>query len=253
MNDIVLELKNIATRFGESTVHEDVNLQLRRGEILALIGGSGSGKTVLLREILLLHKPSAGSVHLFGHDSTAMSGEELQALRRRMGVLFQYGALFNNLTVIENVGLPMREHTRISDKLIDEVACLKIAMVGLPIDAANKYPGQLSGGMRKRASLARSLSLDPEMLLLDEPSSGLDPVGADELDELISKLHKSLNLTILLITHDLNSIHRIADRIAVLNQGRILTVGAKQSLVRDPHPQVRKIFHGARGKTLWGN
>ena len=252
MDEIVLELKNITTRFGSSLVHSDINLRLMRGEILALMGGSGSGKTVLMREILLLHKPDAGSVRLFGRDSVSMTEEELQGMRRRMGVLFQYGALFNNLTVLENVGLPMREHTALSDSLIDEVACLKIAMVGLPVDAANKYPSQLSGGMRKRASLARSLSMDPELLLLDEPSSGLDPVGADELDELVSRLRDSLKLTILLITHDLNSIYRIADRVAVLSQGKIITVGDKQSVALDEHPQVRQIFHGARGKTLWG-
>lgn len=248
----VLEISNLTTRFGSTQVHDRISLSMRRGEILALVGGSGSGKSTLLREILVLMRPNAGSIKVFGEEVTTMLDSEMMDLRRRMGVMFQYGALFSSLTVLENVGLPLREHTAISDDLINEIAYLKIRLVGLPADAAGKFPGQLSGGMRKRAALARALALDPELMFLDEPTSGLDPVGASSLDDLILHLQESLQLSILMVTHDLNSLWKLADRIAMLGEGMLVAVGDKETVINTDHRLIRAFFFGDRGHAATG-
>jgi phospholipid/cholesterol/gamma-HCH transport system ATP-binding protein len=243
----VVELENISTRFGSHMVHQNINLTLRRGEILSLVGGSGSGKSTLLREILLLQRPSTGSIRLFGQEITMASGKRYIHLRCRMGVLFQYSALFGSLTVSENIGLPLREYTTLSDHLINGLVLLKIKLVGLSPDVWHYYPSQLSGGMQKRAALARALALDPELLFLDEPTSGLDPIGANAFDELISNLKQALGLTVLMVTHDLNSLWRISDRIAVLGDSHLIAVGTKDEVITTDHPLIRDFFGGARG------
>jgi phospholipid/cholesterol/gamma-HCH transport system ATP-binding protein len=238
----IIEVRNVTTKFGPQTVHDDVSLEVRQGEILALVGGSGSGKTTLLREILGLQPMTSGTIHLFGVDVAAAEDLQVNAVKRRIGVLFQRGALFGSLTVLENVGLPLREHTKLQSTLIDEIATLKISMVGLEEEAATKYPRQLSGGMIKRAGLARALALDPELLMLDEPTSGLDPVSARNLDELILDLKSSLGFTVLLVTHDLDSIRRVADRVAMLGGGKLLAVGTVTELEQSKDPTVREYF-----------
>ena len=241
----VIEVRNVTTKFGSQTVHEDISLDVVPGEILALVGGSGSGKTTLLREILGLQPVTSGTVRLFGVDVALGDQRAIHEVKRRIGVLFQRGALFGSLTVLENAGLPLREHTELSSDLIDEIAALKISMVGLGEDAAAKYPRQLSGGMVKRAGLARALALDPELLMLDEPTSGLDPVSARKLDELILDLKQSLRFTVLLVTHDLASIRLVADRVAMLGRGRLLAVGTVQELEQSNVPEVREYFFPA--------
>jgi phospholipid/cholesterol/gamma-HCH transport system ATP-binding protein len=238
----VIEVRNVTTKFGEQTVHNDISLDVRRGEILALVGGSGSGKTTLLREILGLQPVTSGTIHLFGVDVATANDMKIYEIKRRIGVLFQRGALFGSLTVLENVGLPLREHTQLRPELIDEIASLKIGMVGLEEEAATKFPRQLSGGMTKRVGLARALALDPELLMLDEPTSGLDPVGARALDELILELKGSLGFTVLLVTHDLDSIRRVADRVAMLGRGKLLAVGTVAELEGSSEPAVREYF-----------
>jgi len=244
----VVEVEGLSTSFGSHLVHQDINLAVRRGEILALVGGSGSGKSTLLREILLLQRPTGGSIRVFGQEVAMASGKRYIPLRCRMGVLFQYSALFSSLTILENVGLPLREHTSLSNRLIDELALLKIKLVGLSPEVCYNYPSQLSGGMRKRAALARALALDPELLFLDEPTSGLDPVGANALDDLIFNLKQALGLTVLMVTHDLNSMWKIADRIAVLGDTRLIAVGTKEEVLQTDHPIIHEFFNGARGK-----
>ncbi len=240
--EAVLDVDDVTTRFGAQVVHDRVSLDVRRGEILAIVGGSGSGKTTLLREMLQLHRPTSGTVRLFGVDLAAAGEAESRALKRRIGVLFQRGALFGSLTVLENVGLPLREHTALGDAFIDRVAALKIALVGLPPDAAAKTPSQLSGGMVKRAGLARALALDPELLLLDEPTSGLDPASARALDRLILELKRALDLTVVLVTHDLQSIRFLADRVAMLGRGKLLALGTVEELKGSHDPTVRAYF-----------
>jgi len=246
--DAVVEVHGVHTRFGSAVVHEDVSLDVRRGEIFALIGGSGSGKSTLLREIILLQRPDAGSIRVFGQEVVGLDDEAALPLRRRWGVMFERGALFGSLTVAENVGLVLREHTRLDDRLIDELAALKIALSGLPSDAGAKRPGELSGGMRKRASLARALALDPELLFLDEPTAGLDPLSASGIDELVRGLRDGLGLTIMMVTHDLDLMWRAADRVAVLGRNRIVGVGTMDELSRSDDSVVRQYFHGPRGR-----
>ena len=246
--EFVIEIADLSTRFGSAIIHEDINLQVRRGEILALVGRSGCGKSTLLREILLLQTPAAGSIRVFGRDIRDQGDEALTFLRLRLGVLFQYGALLSSLTVLENVGLPLREYTSLSRGLIDELAMLKIMLVGLAPETAGLYPAQLSGGMRKRAALARALVHDPELLFLDEPTAGLDPVGANGLDELIVNLKRSFDLTVLMVTHDLHSVWRLADRIAMLGDRRLIAVGSKQEVAALDLPVIRDFFGGARGQ-----
>jgi len=244
----VIEVSHIATRFGSAVVHEDVSLSINKGEVFAIAGGNGSGKSVLMREIILLQSPSAGAINLFGRDIREMSEAEILAFRRRCGVLFQHGALFSSLTVTENVAVPLREHYSLSKSLIEELAILKIAFPGFPIASVGKYPNELSGGMRRRAALARALALDPELLFLDEPTSGLDPVSAAAFDELVQQLREWFKLTIVIITHDLDSLWRIADRVAVLGNGKVLGIGTMDELSRSADPLIHEYFYGPRGR-----
>ena len=245
----IIEINKLSTRFGKHVVHSEINLEIRRAEIFALIGGSGSGKSTLLREMILLHRPDSGSIRVLGVDLQKLGDDEALALRRRWGVMFQHGGLFGSLTVTENVGLPLREHTALADVLIDEIAAWKLAMTGLKPEAGAQYPSELSGGMMKRASLARALALDPELLFLDEPTAGLDPDSAGGVDELVLKLRDLFGLTIVMITHDLDLLWQVADRVAVLAEGKVQGVGSMSELSRMDHPGIRKFFDGARGRT----
>ena len=249
--ETIIEISNICTRFGSTVVHDNVSLEVRRGEIFALVGASGCGKSTLLREIILLHRPQSGSIRVFGQEVLVMDDEAALPLRKSWGVMFERGALFSSLTVAENVGLPLREHTRMSNALIDELAAVKISLAGLPASAGAKFPNELSGGMRKRAALARAIALDPELLLLDEPTAGLDPLSASGFDELVLHLQKSLGLTIMMVTHDLDLLWRVADRVAVLGEGKVLGVGTMEELSESPHPLVREYFYGPRGRAAW--
>jgi len=246
--EIVIRVRGLTTRFGPQVVHQDLDLDVRRGEVLGVVGGSGSGKSVLLRAIVGLIAPAAGRIALFGEDMAALSPAARRALQARWGVLFQDGALFSSLTVAENVQVPLKEQTRLSPTLIDEITALKIALVGLPPEAALKYPSELSGGMRKRAGLARALALDPEILFLDEPTAGLDPIGAAAFDRLIGDLVRALGLTVFLVTHDLDSLEAICDRIAVLAEKHVLVTGAMDDMLSFDHPWVRAYFHGPRAR-----
>lgn len=243
----VIRVRGLKTRFGQQVVHDGVDLDVTKGEVIGLVGGSGTGKSVLLREIVGLMVPSAGKIEVLGKDTDNLSESERLSLQSRWGMLFQDGALFSSLTVLENIKVPLKEHTKLPPDLIDEIARVKVAMVGLPPDAGDKYPSQLSGGMRKRAGLARALAMDPEILFLDEPTAGLDPIGAAAFDELIGSLQKSLGLTVFMVTHDLDSLYAICDRIAVLVDKK-LVIGTIDELLRQEHPWIRDYFHGPRGR-----
>jgi phospholipid/cholesterol/gamma-HCH transport system ATP-binding protein len=246
----VIEIKQLTTRFGDHVVHDGLGLEVRRAEIFALIGGSGSGKSTLLREMILLQRPDSGSIRVLGVDlqKLADGDDEARALRERWGVMFQHGGLFGALTVTENVGLPLREHTALADVLIDEIAAWKLAMTGLKPEVGAQYPSELSGGMMKRASLARALALDPELLFLDEPTAGLDPQSAGGVDELVLKLRDLFGLTIVMITHDLDLLWQVADRVAVLAEGKVQGIGTMSELARMDHPAIRQFFDGPRGR-----
>lgn len=246
--ETVIEISNLHTQFGAIVIHEGLNLKIQRGEIIAIIGDSGSGKSTLMREIILLEKPIAGSINVFGLDVLNLNEKQCLCLRRRCGVMFQHGALFSSLTVAENVAVSLREHTQFSKGLIDDIVAFKIALVGLPTSAMYKYPAQLSGGMIKRAAVARALALDPEILFLDEPTAGLDPIAALALDELIVRLKKLLGLTVVIITHDLDSLWAITDRVAVLADKRVFAVTPIHELAQLDHPWLRNYFHGPRGR-----
>ena len=239
----------MSTRFGEHVVHSEIDLEVRRGEVFALIGGSGSGKSTLLREMILLQRPNSGSIRVLGVDLQKIHDDAALALRQRWGVMFQHGGLFGSLTVHENVGLPLREHTGLADALIDDIAAWKLAMTGLRPEVGAQYPSELSGGMMKRASLARALALDPELLFLDEPTAGLDPVSAAGVDELVRKLRDLFGLTIVMITHDLDLLWQVADRVAVLAEGKVQGIGSMSELSRMDHPAIRQFFAGPRGRT----
>lgn len=243
----VISVRGLKTRFGAQVVHDGVDLDVMKGEVIGLVGGSGTGKSVLLREIVGLMDPSAGTIQVLGKDTASLSERERLALQARWGMLFQDGALFSSLTVLENIKVPLKEHTTLPPDLIDEIAKVKVSMVGLAPDAGGKYPSQLSGGMRKRAGLARALAMDPEILFLDEPTAGLDPIGAAAFDELIGSLQKSLGLTVFMVTHDLDSLYAICDRIAVLVDKK-LVIGTIDELLRQDHPWIRDYFHGPRGR-----
>jgi len=240
--DLVIEMRKVCTRFGSHAVHTDLDLDVRRGEIFAIAGGSGSGKSVLLREMILLQRPTSGTIRLFGQDIATLTDLEAHTLRRRWGVMFQHGGLFSSLTVRENVGLPLREHSTLDDALIDAIAEWKLSLTGLPPDAGLKSPGELSGGMLKRASLARAIALDPELLFLDEPTSGLDPASSAGVDKLILRTHALYGLTIVMVTHDLDLLWHVSDRVAVLGEGRVLATGSMEELSHDTHPIVRAYF-----------
>lgn len=247
----IIEISHVSTRFGSAVVHEDISLTVRRGEIFALVGSSGCGKSTLLREILMLHRPQAGSIKVFGKEVLGMDDESALAFRKNWGVMFERGALFSSLTVLENVGLPLHEHTDMSDGFINQLAAMKISLAGLPPSAGAKLPNELSGGMRKRAALARALSLDPQLLFLDEPTAGLDPLSASGFDELVLRLQQSLGLTIMMVTHDLDLLWRVADRVAVLGDGKVLGVGTMEELSESAHPVIREYFYGPRGRAAW--
>ncbi len=244
---VVIRVHGLVNRFGDQTVHDGLDLEVRRGEVLGVVGGSGTGKSVLLRTIVGLNRPAAGRIEVLGVEPARLDEDAKEALEERWGVLFQDGALFSSLTVAQNIAVPLKEHTRLKLPLIEEIAAVKLDMVGLPPDAADKMPSQLSGGMRKRAGLARALALDPEILFLDEPTSGLDPIAAAGFDQLIGVLQKSLNLTVFMVTHDLDSLVAICDRIAVLVDKKVL-VGKLEELLENPHPWVQSYFHGPRGR-----
>jgi phospholipid/cholesterol/gamma-HCH transport system ATP-binding protein len=244
----VIEINHVATRFGEHVVHSDVDFQVRRGEIFALVGGSGSGKSTLLREMILLHRPDSGSIKILGVDLQSLEEEEAQALRQRLGVMFQQGGLFGSLNVRENIGLPLREHTALNDVLIDEIAAWKISLTGLAPETGVQFPSELSGGMHKRASLARALALDPELLFLDEPTAGLDPISAAGVDELVLNLRDQFGLTVVMITHDLDLLWQVADRVAVLGDGKVQGIGSMAELSKLEHPAIRQFFDGPRGR-----
>ncbi len=244
--DAVITVKGLRTQFGTAVIHDNLDLTIQRGEVVGVVGGSGTGKSVLMRTILGLNKQRAGTIEMLGQDTREIS----TVVQRRCGVLFQNGALFSSLTVAENIQVPMREHLKLSRGLMDELAALKIAMVGLPRDAGPKYPSELSGGMRKRAGLARALSLDPEIVFLDEPTAGLDPIGAAAFDTLIRELQQSLGLTVFMVTHDLDSLSAICDRIAVLVDKRV-RLGTMAEHMRDPHPWIQEYFHGPRARAAF--
>ena len=243
----IIRIRGLRNQFGAQVVHDGLDLDVMRGEVIGVVGGSGTGKSVLLRTIVGLNRHAAGSIEVFGQDIDALGDAERRHLQERWGVLFQDGALFSSLTVAQNIQVPLREHTDLGPDMRDEVAALKIHLVGLPPDAAHKFPSELSGGMRKRAGLARALALDPEILFLDEPTAGLDPIGAAAFDRLILDLRDSLGLTVFMVTHDLDSLHTICDRIAVLVDKHVM-VGTMRSLLQDTHPWIREYFHGPRAR-----
>jgi phospholipid/cholesterol/gamma-HCH transport system ATP-binding protein len=243
----VIRVTGLINRFGGQAIHENLDLEVRRGEVFGVVGASGAGKSVLLRTIVGLNRPAAGHIEVLGGEPALMSEQERRRLEERWGVLFQDGALFSSLDVLQNIEVPLKEHTALHRPLIRELAELKLAMVGLPPEAGGKTPSQLSGGMRKRAGLARALALDPEILFLDEPTSGLDPIAAAAFDQLIRELQQSLGLTVFMVTHDLDSLVSICDRIAVLVDRKAL-VGDLETLMKNQHPWVQSYFHGPRGR-----
>jgi len=243
----VIRVRGLVTRIGPKLIHDHLDLDVKRGEVIAIVGGSGSGKSVLLRSIVGLIKPVGGSIEVLGRDVLAADENHMRWLQMRWGVLFQEGALFSSQTVAENVQVPLREYTHMPQELMNEIAAMKLSMVGLSEDAASKHPSELSGGMKKRASLARALVLDPEIVFLDEPTAGLDPIAASNFDDLIRRLQKSLNLTVFMVTHDLDTLRAIVDRIAVLVKGK-LKVGTIESLRNDPDPWIQDYFSGPRGR-----
>lgn len=244
----VIEVYNVSTRFGNHVVHAGLDLEIRRAEIFAIVGGIGSGKSTLLREMILLQRPDSGTIKVFGEDIQSLGEDAALALRQRLGVMFQHGGLFSSLNVLENIGLPLREHTDLGDALIDDIAAFKLALIGLAPETAMQYPTELSGGMLKRASLARALALDPELLFLDEPTSGLDPASASDVDKLVLKLRDLYDLTIVMITHDLDLLWQVTDRVAVLGEGKVQGVGSMEELSHLDNPAVRQFFEGPRGK-----
>jgi len=247
--EIVIEVQGLRNSFGEAVIHDGLDLEVRRGEIIGVVGGSGTGKSVMMRSIIGLQRPDAGEVRVFGEPMLDRDDSALQPIRKRWGILFQGAALFSTLTVAENVQVPLREfYPRLSERLLDEIAAYKIVMVGLPPDAGPKYPAELSGGMRKRAGIARALALDPELLFLDEPTAGLDPIGAAAFDQLVLDLKDRLGLTVFLITHDLDTLYAICDRVAVLADKKVIAVGTIPELLALDHEWIQEYFRGPRGR-----
>jgi phospholipid/cholesterol/gamma-HCH transport system ATP-binding protein len=245
----IIKVRGLRNQFGEQVVHEALDLDVRHGEIIGVVGGSGSGKSVLLRSIIGLREPDAGEIELLGVDGRSRDSEDRLHIERSTGVLFQDGALFSSLTVGENVQVPLKEHhPELPESLLYELALLKVKLAGLPPDALDKLPSQLSGGMRKRAGLARALALDPPLLFLDEPTAGLDPIGAAAFDRLTRTLQQALGLTVFLITHDLDTLYAICDRVAVLAERRVIAVGPLDEIERLDHPWVQEYFNGPRGR-----
>ena len=248
--EVVLSAHDITVAFGEKVILDELNLDIYRGEILGFVGPSGSGKSVLLRTILGLTRKKAGTIEMFGINVDEATEEQRLGIDMRLGVLFQHGALFSSLTVLENVQVPMREYLDLPKKLMNELAQLKIELAGLPADASSKFPSELSGGMIKRAALARALALDPDIVFLDEPTSGLDPIGAAEFDELVAKLRDTMGLTVYMVTHDLDSLFSVCDRIAVLGDKKVLVEGTVEEMLKSEEPWVKSYFRGKRARQL---
>ncbi len=244
----IIQVRGLKNQFGSQVVHDDLNLDVYKGEVLGIVGGSGTGKSVLLRSIVGLQHPVAGTIDVLGQTISEMDEAQRRLLEQKWGILFQDGALFSSLTVAENIQVPYREHLQLPDPLMDELAALKITMVGLPLEAGTKYPSELSGGMRKRAGLARALALDPDILFLDEPTSGLDPIGAAAFDTLIRDLQRTLGLTVFLVTHDLDTLHATCDRIAVLADKHVTVHGTMRDMLESDHPWVKEYFTGPRAR-----
>ncbi len=243
----IIRVRGLVNRFGTETVHDGLDLEVVRGEVLGVVGASGSGKSVLLRSIIGLNHPIAGSVEVFGSNTLTMSDTEQREIEKHWGVLFQDGALFSSLTVAQNIEVPLKEYYKMPLRLMDEIAAFKVGIVGLPEGTGEKYPSQLSGGMRKRSGLARALALDPEIVFLDEPTAGLDPIAAGDFDILIQDLRGSLGLTVFMVTHDLDTLFSICDRVAVLVDKKI-RVGTLEQMLQDDHPWIHSYFHGPRGR-----
>ncbi len=248
MSEAILEIADLCTSFGKAVIHDHISLEIMRGEVFAIAGSSGCGKSTLLREIMLLQKPVSGSIRVFGREVLGLDDMEALDFRKSCGMMFERGALFSSLNVLENVALPLHEHTALGQDLIGEIASIKIALAGLPSSAKFKYPDELSGGMRKRAALARALALDPALLFLDEPTAGLDPLSASGFDELVLHLKRSLDLTMVIVTHDLDLLWHVADRVAFLGDGHVLGVGTMMELSKSSHPLIREYFYGPRGR-----
>jgi phospholipid/cholesterol/gamma-HCH transport system ATP-binding protein len=246
--DIVIEVRDVVVGFGPNIVLDHIDLDVYRGEILGFVGGSGAGKSVLMRTIIGLLPKRAGTIKVLGTDMQAASDAERQAIERRWGVLFQQGALFSSLSVRENLQFPIREYLKLSQRLMDELVIAKLEMVGLDTSVCEKFPAELSGGMTKRVALARALALDPEIVFLDEPTSGLDPIGAGDFDSLIQTLQRTLGLTVFMVTHDLDSLHTICNRIAVLADGKVIAAGTMDTMLASNHPWLRAYFHGKRSR-----
>ena len=243
----IIEVRGLVNRFGEQIVHDGLDMEVQAHEVFGIVGGSGAGKSVLLRTILGLHRPQAGEVRIEGSDITRLSDDQLHTIKARYGVTFQHGALFSSLTVLQNVQLPMIEHLSLTPSELEELAMLKVRLVGLAPDAACKFPSQLSGGMIKRAALARALALDPTILFLDEPTAGLDPIGAAAFDELLAHLQQELELTVVMITHDLDTIFRTCNRVGVIVDRRMES-DTLEGIVNHPHPWIHAYFHGERAR-----
>ncbi|MDE0879887.1 MAG: ABC transporter ATP-binding protein [Sphingomonas bacterium] len=247
--DFVIDVAGLTNSFGDQVIHENLDLKVRRGEILGVVGGSGTGKSVLMRSIIGLQTPDAGEITVFGEPTIGRDPTDAVNIRKRWGILFQGGALFSTLTVAENVQVPLREfYPELDQALLDEIASYKVVMTGLPANAGPKFPSELSGGMKKRAGLARALALDPELLFLDEPTAGLDPIGAAAFDELTKSLQRTLGLTVFLITHDLDTLYAICDRVAVLADKKVIAVGTIDELLALDHPWIQEYFNGPRGR-----
>lgn len=249
----IISIKDLSVGFGDRIINKNLNLEVYRGEILGVVGASGTGKSVLLRTIIGLIPKRAGTIEIFGQDFAKLNDTQRRQIEQRWGILFQQGALFSSLSVKQNIQLPMREHLQMSEQLMDDLAILKIKLVGLKPDAADKFPSELSGGMIKRAALARALALDPEIVFLDEPTSGLDPISAGEFDELIATLQKTLGLTVFMVTHDLDSLRNVCDRIAALGDGKVLETGTMDVMLKSDHPWLKAYFHGARSNMRIAN
>ncbi len=244
----IISVQGLKNFLGSQWIHNDLNMNIRKGEIVAIIGGSGCGKTTLLRSILMLQRPTAGVITVFDTDVTHCTAAQALQVQKRWGVLFQNNALFSSLTLLENVLFPLKEHVRLPLAMQKNIALLKILLTGLEAEAGSKYPAELSGGMQKRGALARAMALDPEILFLDEPTAGLDPNSAADLDQLILNLRESLGLTIVIITHDLDTLWRVTDRVIFLGEGKVLASSAMTDLIQDPHPLVREYFSGQRAQ-----